>query len=80
MATAKVSAKGWIVIPAEYRKKHGLDPGKTVQVVDYGGVLAVIPTLDDPVRAARGMLKSGGRLTKALADDKRREREREATR
>lgn len=77
MATAQISAKGWIVIPAEYRRKHGLHPGTKVQIVDYGGVLAVIPVLDDPVPGARGILKTRGRLTKALVDERRRERERE---
>ncbi len=27
MAPAKLSAKGWVVIPAEYRRKYGLRPG-----------------------------------------------------
>jgi len=80
MATATVSAKGWIVIPAEYRRKHRLEPGTKVQVVDYGGVLAVIPALRNPPRDARGVLKAEEQLTKALLDDRRTEREREAAR
>jgi bifunctional DNA-binding transcriptional regulator/antitoxin component of YhaV-PrlF toxin-antitoxin module len=27
MTVATISAKGWIVIPAELRKKHDLQPG-----------------------------------------------------
>ena len=80
MATATVSAKGWIVIPAEYRKKHHLDPGTKVQVVDYGGVLAVVPAKDDPVREARGMLARDKPLTKALLADRRKQRKRETSR
>ena len=38
MPSAIISAKGWIVIPAEYRKKHRLEPGTKVDIVDYGGV------------------------------------------
>lgn len=80
MATVTVSAKGWIVIPAEYRRKHRLEPGTKVQVVDYGGVLAVIPALENPERGARGILKAGERLTKALLSERREERQREAAR
>ena len=34
-----VSEKGWVVIPADLRKKYNLHPGAEVAVVDYGGVL-----------------------------------------
>ena len=77
MPTATVSAKGWVVIPAEYRKKHHLDPGSQVNVVDYGGVLAIVPALADPVREARGILKSRKSLSKALLDERKKERRRE---
>jgi AbrB family looped-hinge helix DNA binding protein len=80
MPTVTVSAKGWIVIPAEYRRKHGLDPGVRVQVVDYGGVLAVVPSLAVPVRDARGMLRGGPPLTAALLADRAREQEHESAR
>src|SRR5919109_165079 len=52
-----VSEKGWVVIPAELRKKYDLRPGTEVTVVDYGGVLALVPTMAKPVRQAAGMLK-----------------------
>jgi len=47
-----VSQKGWVVIPAELRKKYNLHPGPEVSVVDYEGVLALVPTLAKPVRQA----------------------------
>lgn len=78
MPTVTVSAKGWVVIPAEYRKKHHLDPGSKVNVVEYGGVLAIIPAFDDPVRGARGILKSRKSLSKALLNERKKERKREA--
>ena len=31
-----VSEKGWVVIPAELRRKYNLQPGTEVSVVDYG--------------------------------------------
>jgi AbrB family looped-hinge helix DNA binding protein len=63
MTVATVSSKGWIVIPADLRKKYGLESGKQVMVVDYGGVLALAPALDDPIAQAQGMLAGGPSLT-----------------
>ena len=75
-----ISRKGWVVIPAELRKKYNLEPGQTVQVVDYGGVLALVPALDDPIQQSAGMLhRPGDSITDALlaerADDVKREQD-----
>jgi len=72
-----ISSKGWVVIPADLRKKYGLRPGDAVNIVDYGGVLALVPTLDDPVHQARGLLESSESLTAALVEEHRREVERD---
>ena len=65
-----ISSKGWVVIPAELRKKYDLKPGDKMIVVDYGGVLSLVPALDDPIRDARGLFK-GCDLTGALLEDRR---------
>jgi len=72
--TVIVSQKGWVVIPAELRKKYNLHPGAEVQVVDYGGVLALVPKLAEPVREAAGMLQGRRSLTRALRAEHRAER------
>jgi len=77
MATCTVSAKGWVVIPAAMRRKHRLVPGCKVDVVDYGGVLALVPRFRDPIRHARGLLSGGPSLTQALLEERRRESRRE---
>jgi len=77
MYTATVSAKGWIVIPKVYREKYGLEPGRKVQVVDYGGGLSIVPIAEDPIEALRGMFADGPSLTEDLLEERRRERERE---
>jgi AbrB family looped-hinge helix DNA binding protein len=69
-----ISSKGWVVIPAELRKKYGLKPGDVVNIVDYGGVLALVPALADPVRDAKGMLAGSGSLTELLLNGRRKER------
>jgi len=75
-----ISEKGWVVIPAELRRKYALKPGSTVQIVDYGGVLALVPTLTDPIKQAAGMLKGKKSLTRSLLAERRADRRREAAR
>jgi len=54
---SKVSAKGAVVIPADLRKKYKITPGKQMVFVDYGGVISLIPAMDDPIKQAAGMLR-----------------------
>lgn len=61
-----ISQKGWVVIPAELRKKYHLSPGTEVVVVDYGGVLSIVPALRDPIKQGRGLLKDTPSLTQDL--------------
>ena len=63
-----ISGKGWVVIPADLRKKYGLQPGVEVRIVDYGGVLAIIPALHKPLVRAAGMIITEKRLTEALLE------------
>ncbi len=73
MMNGTVSQKGWVVIPAELRKKYGIKPGTRLQFVDYGGAIELIPVPDNPVEAAAGMLKGGKSLIEALLAEHRRE-------
>jgi AbrB family looped-hinge helix DNA binding protein len=72
----KLSQKGWVVIPATMRNKYGLKPGANLQVVDYGGVLAIVPGFKDPVKEGAGLLKGGPSLTQVVVEEHRREVER----
>ena len=71
-----ISNKGWVVIPAALRKKYSLEPGSEVTLVDYGGVLAIVPALKDPSQEAAGMLKGGASFTKSLLAEHQKERKR----
>ena len=75
-----ISNKGWVVIPAELRKKYNLFPGTEVVIVDYGGVIAIIPALKDPIKQGRGMLKGLPSLTEDLLKERTQERSREERR
>ncbi len=71
-----LSQKGWVVIPASMRVKYGLKPGANLQVVDYGGVLAIVPAFKNPIQDGAGLLKGNDSLTKAVMEEHRREIER----
>ena len=72
-----ISNKGWVVIPAEMRKKYNLTPGSEVMIVDYGGVLAIVPAFKNPVEKGYGLLKGGASLNGALKKDRGLEKKRE---
>lgn len=77
MPIAKISSKGWLVIPAELRKKYNLESGRYVSVVDYGGVLCLVPQLKDPVEEGVGSLKGESSLVDALLQSRRQDKQRE---
>jgi AbrB family looped-hinge helix DNA binding protein len=68
-----MSHKGWVVIPAVMREKYGLKPGANLQVVDYGGVLAIVPAFKDPLKEGAGMLKGEGLLTQVVVEEHKRD-------
>ena len=75
MASVTVSQKGWVVIPAKLRRKYQITSGSRVLVVDYGGVLSLIPPLKQPVNEVMGIFKGGSSLTQALLDEHRKEQD-----
>lgn len=75
-----ISNKGWVVIPAELRKKYNLLPGTEVVIVDYGGVLSIVPALKSPVKQGRGMLRGLPSLTQDLLKERAKDRSREESR
>ncbi len=77
MNTATLSEKGWVVIPQDMRKRYGLKKGSRVHVVDYGGVISVVPASENPVEDSLGMLKGQTSLVKELIKSRRQDAERE---
>jgi AbrB family looped-hinge helix DNA binding protein len=78
MATSTLSEKGWVVIPQELRQRYGLKKGDRVHIVDYGGVIAIVPASDNPIDTSFGMLKGKSsllrELTKSRLEDAAREK------
>jgi bifunctional DNA-binding transcriptional regulator/antitoxin component of YhaV-PrlF toxin-antitoxin module len=77
VSVARISPRGWVAIPAEYRRTYGIRSGGQVHIVDYGGLLAIVPLLPDPVEQACGILRGPTCLTEALLAERRSEREHE---
>jgi len=71
MNTSVLSEKGWVVIPQELRERYGLKKGDRVHVVDYGGVISIVPASDATIKRAEGMLKGKTSLVKALVKSRK---------
>jgi AbrB family looped-hinge helix DNA binding protein len=74
MKTSILSKKGWIVIPGDIRKRYRLERGDKVNVIDYGGVISIIPVSKDIIEDSAGILKGKTSLTKALITEREKDR------
>jgi AbrB family looped-hinge helix DNA binding protein len=71
MSFVKTLAKGQIVIPAEMRKKYHIEPGTELQIMEYGGIIYLVPPVEDPIKAAQGSLPSRPSLAGQLLRERR---------
>ncbi len=74
-----ITKRGQTVLPAELRRRYGVEPGGVLQWIDTGEGIRVIPLPADPVAALRGAAK-GESLSVRLRDARKGEREREKRR
>ncbi len=73
MTIVTSTIKGQIVIPADIRRKYGIEKGTRLKVYEQKNMIIVKPLKRDPVQEGRGMLKTKGRILKALVKDRKRE-------
>lgn len=73
VATSTISAKGWVVIPSELRKKHRLQPGDKVHIREEDGRIVLVPALKDPIRELHGIFSGGPSMLEELLAERRRE-------
>jgi len=71
-----VSQRGQTVIPAELRRRYGLEEGTQIEWVDTGSGLKVVPVPSDPIAAVRGIGR-GEKLVERLLAERRDDRSRE---
>jgi AbrB family looped-hinge helix DNA binding protein len=76
-AIVTVSSKGWVVIPALFRRQIGLKPGMKMVVTEAEGKIVLTPQTIDSVDKLYGKLAMGESLTKVLLADRTEERDRE---
>lgn len=75
-ATSKVTTKGQVVIPKRIREKYGIHPATSIRWVEKEEGILMIPDTEDPITAARGMLKGSG-IFKVYLQEKKKEIARE---
>ncbi len=74
----RVSSKGQIVLPAQLRKRFGIDTGDELEVIEWAGSIRLVPvTGGEPLDALTG-LGSGvpGFSSAELIAERRRDRDR----
>ena len=74
MPKVVTSAKGQVVIPKKERDKVGIKPGTRVVVEAVDDHIEVRPLPENPVEHFHGIFKKGTSLTRALLDERRRDR------
>jgi AbrB family looped-hinge helix DNA binding protein len=73
MAIVKTLSKGQIVIPAGIRKRYHIEPGTEMQIMEYGGIIYLIPPVEDPIKAACGLLPPKPSLAEKLLKERKKE-------
>lgn len=73
MAIVKTLSKGQIVIPSDIRKRYHIEPGTEIQIMEYGGIIYLIPPVQDPIKAACGILPLNPSLSEKLLRERRKE-------
>lgn len=74
---AKVSSKGWIVIPASLRKRFNITPGVIVEVREKNGEITITPPRRDLINRLYGKWSNNETLIDALLDSRAKELDRE---
>jgi len=75
--TAKVSAKGWIVIPAHLRRRYGIRPGSIIKIKEIDSRIVLEPETGNPVQECFGKFVGRISLTRALLMERKEEKRRE---
>jgi len=75
METVHVTSKGQLVIPSKFRKKFKIKSGTRVNIFEEDDGIKIVPITSEVIDANKGFLKTGGKLLKALMEEKKKERE-----
>jgi AbrB family looped-hinge helix DNA binding protein len=78
MPTTIVTTKGQIVIPSKIRRRLNIKKGTTLHIEERGDELILKPITPAYFERIAGVLPTKGKLSKALLNERARDREREA--
>jgi AbrB family looped-hinge helix DNA binding protein len=65
----RLNSKGQVTIPAQLRRKHGLEEGDEVEVVDDGDKLTIVRASGGRSRGERLVTHMRGRATTNMSTD-----------
>jgi AbrB family looped-hinge helix DNA binding protein len=77
--SSKVTSNGQVVIPKKLRDKYGIRTATAIRWIEKDQGILMVPESEDPIVAARGMLKGSG-ILKAFMKEKKREKQKEKKR
>lgn len=78
MTTTIVTTKGQIVIPSKIRKRLHIKKGTRLFIEEKDDTLVLMAVTPEYFEKMAGILGTEGKLSKALIEERRRDREREA--
>lgn len=78
MPTTVVTAKGQVVIPAKIRRKLNIRKGTRLYIEEGADGLILKPVTPAYLEKIAGVLPTKGKLSRALLDERARDRKREA--
>jgi AbrB family looped-hinge helix DNA binding protein len=77
MFVVTASSRGQIVIPKDIRKRLNIVAGKRLAVKTEGDRVLLTPLPDDPVEAFCGIFQEKSSLTRALTEQRQKDKQRE---
>jgi len=77
MTTTTVTAKGQVVIPSRIRRHLNIKRGTRLCVVEKGQEIVLQPLTEDYFERNAGILKTKGKLTQTLLEERAKEKQAE---
>lgn len=78
MTTTVVTTKGQIVIPSKIRQRLKIKRGTKLYIEERGSELILKPVTPEYFESIAGILPTKGKLTKALLEERAKDKEKEA--
>ena len=75
MITTIMTTKGQIVIPSKIRRRMNIKKGSKLYIEDEGDKIIIKPMNTEYFNNLAGVLKTKGKLTKTLIEERAKERE-----